>query len=230
MVSYFRKNEGDDMGFKRARSKEQKDIRIQQIAKAAAKLYEKNDYEKITLAAIADELSFTRANLYKYIKSKEEIFLHIILSDLDALIAELERKLSSRSNVNIREFADIWTKALYKHKRLVELMSILYTVIEKNTTIEKLTVFKASLMGSLHKLFEIIKSALPTLDESAVSDFIYMQLYYVMGMYPATRQSEIQKKAIELAGFPYTPPDFVVEYNKFVVFSLNGLMKDRSNV
>ena len=213
------------MGFMRARSKEQKDIRIKQIADAALKLYEKTEYEKITLAAIADELSFTRANLYKYIKSKEEIFLYIILSDLKAWMNHLEKELSAVGRTNVPGFAEIWAKSIYEHKRLIELMSILYTVIEKNVAVEKLADFKSRLMLNISSLFVIISSALPDLGEGAAGEFVFMQLYYVMGLYPACRQSDIQKKAIALSGIEYSPPDFVGEFRKFIVLVLNGLMK-----
>lgn len=212
------------MSFKRARSKKQKDIRIGQIAEAAAKLYGKTDYNEITLAAIAGELSFTRANLYKYIKTKEEIFLVIILSDLDAWIGELQKEFIKNEKISIEEFAEIWSKTLNEHKRLIELMSILYTVIEKKVTVEKLADFKTGMISSLDNLFTLIKSVMPSLSNAAVGEFVYMQLYYVMGMYPATKQSEVQKKAVALSGIPYTAPNFTQEFQKFILFSLNGLI------
>ena len=67
------------MSFERARSREHKEERREEIMKAGAELLETMDYEKITLAAIADKLSFTRANLYKYVSSRDEIFLWILL-------------------------------------------------------------------------------------------------------------------------------------------------------
>ena len=65
------------MTWQRARSEEQKDERLRQITDAAEKLFQKKNYAEITLKDIAEQLSFTRANLYKYAKTKEEIFLMV---------------------------------------------------------------------------------------------------------------------------------------------------------
>ena len=63
------------MGFIRARSEEQKKIRIQQIVDAAAALYEEVGYDKVTFSQIGRKVSFSRLNLYTYYHCKEDIFL-----------------------------------------------------------------------------------------------------------------------------------------------------------
>ncbi len=63
--------------FERARSLEQKEARIEEIKAAAESLFNEVPYHEITLSMIADRLSWTRANLYRYFKSKEEIFLDL---------------------------------------------------------------------------------------------------------------------------------------------------------
>lgn len=71
------------MQFQRARSDKQKNIRMSEIVNATINLYESLQYDKITLALIAKQLSFSRANLYKYVSTKEEIFLLIISGDIE---------------------------------------------------------------------------------------------------------------------------------------------------
>lgn len=52
--------------FTRARSEEQKRQRMQEIKTAAETLFKEHPYHEITLTTIAEQLSWTRANLYKY--------------------------------------------------------------------------------------------------------------------------------------------------------------------
>ena len=61
--------------FVRARSEEQKQARMAEIKVAADELFCSVPYQEITLSTIAGKLSWTRANLYKYVTTKEEIYL-----------------------------------------------------------------------------------------------------------------------------------------------------------
>ena len=61
----------------RARTDDQKEERLNQIKEAADSLFEQMPYTEITLTTIADKLTWSRANLYKYVTTKEEIFLEI---------------------------------------------------------------------------------------------------------------------------------------------------------
>ena len=59
----------------RARSYDQKEERLNQIKKATEELFENFPYTEITLSTIAEKLGWSRANLYKYVTTKEEIIL-----------------------------------------------------------------------------------------------------------------------------------------------------------
>ena len=60
--------------FIRAKSQENKNIRIQQIMDTTDKLFYEKTYHEITLTMIAKEMNLARGGLYKYVTSKEEIF------------------------------------------------------------------------------------------------------------------------------------------------------------
>ncbi|WP_270296627.1 TetR/AcrR family transcriptional regulator [Eggerthella sinensis] len=77
------------MGFKRARTDEQKRERLAGAVDAADRLLDRFPYREITMTSIADELGFSRANLGHYVRTKEELFLLLYLRDLTALHDEL---------------------------------------------------------------------------------------------------------------------------------------------
>ncbi len=82
------------MAFERARSKENKEIRLGQIKEAAITLFDKIPYHEISLSKkIGKEINFTRGNLYKYISSKEDIYIYIIIDEFKSLLEEMEEKL-----------------------------------------------------------------------------------------------------------------------------------------
>ena len=78
--------------FIRARSSEQKSQRMADIKRATAQLYRDFPYHEITLTTIAERLGWSRASLYKYVTTKEEIFLEL---SADARNAYFEDQLSA---------------------------------------------------------------------------------------------------------------------------------------
>ena len=79
------------MGFIRARSEEQKQVRIQQIIDAAASLYEEVGYDKVTFSQIGRKVSFSRLNLYTYYHCKEDIFLTLLLQDRRKMVEDAKK-------------------------------------------------------------------------------------------------------------------------------------------
>lgn len=211
------------MDFKRARSDEQKSIRIGQITDVARRLFETNKYEDISLAGIAKGLSFTRANLYKYVSSKEEIFLYIIMDDLSKWTKNLNNKFADAENPSIKNFSLLWVESLEENKEMIKILSILYTIIEKNVTVERLTSFKIEFFKEMQEIFVLIKKIFPMLSQEKISKFLQMQLYFVMGLYPATTENAIQREAIAKAKIPYEQPDLSVILYEFTVMLLNNL-------
>lgn len=211
------------MGFERARNDEQKNIRIKQITDSARHLFENNKYENITLSGIARELSFTRANLYKYVASKEEVFLYIIIEDISKWNDDIVNRFKESVEITKEKFARIWTQSFIDHSHMIKAMSIMYSVIEKNVTVEKLTDFKISFFKEMEKSINILLKLFPELQLPQIHKFLEMQMFYAIGLYPATIENAIQKKAIEKAGIPYDPPNFSERFSDFIIMLLNNL-------
>ncbi|HPJ20733.1 MAG TPA: TetR family transcriptional regulator [Clostridia bacterium] len=205
------------MEFQRARSDEQKDIRIKQISEAALELLKTQKYEDITLAGIAKNLSFTRANLYKYISSKEEIFLYIILDEIEKWKKNLDDSFHDVINPDKEWFAQKWSETVFENRLMIQTMSLLYTIFEKNVTLEKLVDFKIRLFSLTMGVVKLLTEIFPRFTMETAFHFLKMQLFYSTGLYPTTVENEMQKKAIELAGVEFVAPDFTNEMKEFTM-------------
>ena len=102
-------------GFKRARSAEQKEQRLGEIKCAAAQLFATCPYHEITLTTIAERLSWSRANLYKYVTTKEEIFLELAADERDAYYAALLATFAEAS-VPADDAAAAWAEVVVAHQ------------------------------------------------------------------------------------------------------------------
>jgi len=212
------------MEFERARTKEQKDVRIAEILEAAIKQYQIVDYENITLASLSKDLSFSRVNLYKYFKTKEEIFLKIVELDLFKWVDKLKLIFLGQPSKDIETFAKKWSACMYSQKRMIGLMSKQFSNLEKYSSIEKLVEFKANYFYLYGEITEILKTQLPMLNDKQLKEFIANNILYAMGLFPSTIMTENQIKAIEMVGIEYEVPNFVEALTKLTVVYIKGLV------
>ncbi len=211
------------MEFERARTKEQKDIRVMEILKAAMKQYGEMPYDKITLASISGELNFSRVNLYKYFNTKEEIFLKIIELDIYKMSDRLNLIFKGQPSKNLKSFAVKWSNALFSQGRVLELLSRLYTGLEKNASAEKLAEFKSCYFSMENEFAAILKEQMPYLKSAQINNFIAAHNTFIMGLYPMCKFTETQKKAAEIAGRKASPADFISTLSDFIITYISGL-------
>lgn len=129
--------------FIRARSDEQKALRMGEIKAVADAQFALHPYHEITLTTIADELSWSRANLYKYVTTKEEIFLALAGDKYTAYIEELLAAMPEGAKLSPAEAAELWAGIIVEHQGWFKLHSILLTIIETNVSAESLKSYKS---------------------------------------------------------------------------------------
>ncbi|WLR43262.1 TetR family transcriptional regulator [Bacillus carboniphilus] len=214
------------MGFSRARTNEQKQQRIDAVVKATAHLYDTVSYDDITFAAIAKETGFARSNLYIYFTSKEEILLELLIHDLRSWSEDIGEAFHVRKSYTVEEVAEGWTNAYLKNKRLLSLLAILFTVLEKNVSTEALAQFKRKMMEVQHRVLELLGGLLPSIHEEVLEQFLINQLALVQGLYPMAFITERQKQAIEESGTGYVAPEFASSYLNVITALLKNLNKE----
>jgi len=209
------------MEWERARTEEQKELRIAEIISATKRLYKKYSFEEITFVLIAEEASFTRSNLYKYFNSKEEIFLEFLKQDIKNWRKDLVKNYPDEKDYTIEEFVNIWVSILVSHKRLLELIAILFSFLEKNTSVDSLTNFKLSVKNDLEQLIIFLCRIFPKLTPDKAAEFIYLQFGSATGLYQMTDHSEVQLKAMEHPELK----DMKIEFNPYFKNSVEYLIR-----
>ena len=213
------------MEWERARTREQKQQRINEIIEATARLYEKLDFEDITFVSIAREAGFTRSNLYKYFNSKEDIFLEFLKQDLVLWETDLTRAFEKGRNYSIGEFAEIWADKQVKHERLLGLIAILHVFLEKNTSYGNLIAFKSRVTEELRSLFGLLSGLFPGMTPDKSLCFFHLQLASAIGLYQMSNLSEVQNKVLSLPEFQHFKVDFRPFFRESVEYILKGLLK-----
>ncbi len=209
--------------FKRARNKETKEIRFQQIKDKASILFDSMPYHKISISKLGDELNFTRANLYKYITSIEDVFLYILLDEINETIDDLSNHLLGEGTLETKAFVYSWTEIIMRHPRFMKLLSMLYIVIEQNSDLEALVNFKNKLVPYSKTAVKIIRHNFTDFSNSDAIKVLDYAISLILSRYPICYPAKIQRLAVEKSNFPYVFPDFKESYTEGLIFIINGL-------
>lgn len=151
----------------RARTDEQKEERMSQIKMAADELFKSMPYTEITLSTIAEKLDWSRANLYKYVTTKEEIYLEITQDRMTEYLESLLTVFPEGCKFSPETVAEIWTAQVASHEDYFRYVSFLLTIIERNVTVERLTVFKKNYYDLADVLKKRLSYALEISEEEA---------------------------------------------------------------
>jgi len=192
------------MDWVRARSDEQIEQRVKEIVNATARLYEENRFEEITFAMIAKEANFTRSNLYRYFGTKEDIFLELIKHDIEAWRQDVLENFNPE-NKSLRELAEAWVDLALKNRRMIKLFTILFTLLERNASLEALTAFKQKINEEIGMVAQFLIKALSFPSVEAAAEFISAQSSLAIGSYPMMDLTPKQIEAMETIGMDTSP-------------------------
>ena len=201
----------------RARSQEHKQERMQEIMDATDRLFQEKSYHEINLTTIAKKLEWPRPNLYKYVNTKEEIFLEIYLVKQEALLNDLT---SIPTNLSQEDFIQRFAHAFSTHLDFVKYHAILFTVIETNVTVEKLADFKSRNYQQRQPLYELLGYYFKNSSLQEIKKIYLTILYQCVGLYGHTTNVDMYKKAFELANLQFHDDDF----EEMLIDFLNILM------
>ena len=163
--------------YKRARSDEQKEERMSQIKKAADELFKSMPYTEITLSTIAEKLDWSRANLYKYVSTKEEIYLEITQDRMTEYLESLLTLFPEGCRFTPETVAEIWTAQVVSHEDYFRYVAFLLTIIERNVTVERLTGFKKTYYEHAFVLQKRLSYALGITEDQADTLYLLIMNY-----------------------------------------------------
>ncbi len=207
--------------FTRARNTEQKLLRMNEIMGITEKLFKEQSYHEITLTTIAEALGWSRSNLYKYVTTKEEIFLELYRQKQLKYFKEIKTELSDKADISDEEFADIWTSLLDNNHDFLSYSSLLTTIIETNVTVEKLAEFKKVVSSDFNDILIILENCRNISTEKATKLYVAL-LFHASSLNDSCHINPLIKDAMKIAGLPEINIDFAHDFKEFILVYLKG--------
>ena len=174
--------------------------RRDQIIDACAALYEREGYAAITVAAIADRVTFGRANIYNYFANKDEIALALLAHEHDLWASDLAVLASTVAGEPDELVASALARGLENRHTMLRLLALSLSTMEQNARPEQLAAFKASYRKASEALRMLLEAIRPAWDDRARDDFTYAFLPFLHGVYPYAHHTRAQLEAMEKAG------------------------------
>ena len=199
----------------RARSDEHKEERLSQIKAATAELFESAPYSEITLTTIAEKLGWSRANLYKYVTTKEEIFLEIAAERMSAYYTSLLSAFSQGNNFTTEVIAEVWAGIVNANQDYMRYVSYLNPVIETNVTVERLSAFKKKYYDLAYSFRDRLSQMLGISQDAAYKIQLDV-LFYASANAVCCYKNPLVQEALRLINITVPPMDFYKDMKDFL--------------
>lgn len=135
---------------KRARSKENKELKKQEIKDKAIILFLENPKELPSVSQIAKACSMSKGALYTYFKTKEEIYLDILTDEYYTWFKYCKETVAQENDFKL--LLDKTFEPIFENRLLLELASKMTQVIEVNSSLERTVEFKLFIGESIEAL------------------------------------------------------------------------------
>jgi hypothetical protein len=95
----------------------------------------------------------------------------------------------------------------------------------QNASVESLTRFKQTARDELAALGQLVCDVFPVLTPEKLEEFLHLQGALAVGLYPMAHLSEVQKQAMERAGFEHIGIDFDAQLRHGTEHLLRGFVE-----
>lgn len=207
--------------FIRARSEEQKEQRMQEIKDAVDCLFSQRPYHEITLTTIAEKLSWTRVNLYKYISTKEEIFLEICADKRDVYYDSLKAAFPVGCGYSTPVFAEVWAGILSAHRDHLHYCDILSTIVETNVSVDRLAAFKKRYYQRVNEIVDLVMAHFGIQKDDAYEIILNIH-YHAVGIDSLCRWNPLIAEALTKENIQPPKIDFQQNLKKYILMNLNS--------
>ena len=212
------------MNWQRATTDDKKTERKAAIYQAAFTLFKKKGYDKVSFNAIAVEAGFTKSNMYRYFNSKDDIFLNVFAELFKQWVEDFSQELQSLAQETAAiHFAKAWINTLLAQQKLLDLMPILFTSLERNSSFEQLLEFKRLSMGLLYRLTLDITRIYPDIEGERAFKLLTLSYAATSNSWAASKQSEALEKLYHMEEFQVLKPDFEKDLTSAIEIIIHGL-------
>jgi AcrR family transcriptional regulator len=167
----------------RARTTEDREIRVQELMDAAARLLAGGTYESVTMASVAEAAGIAKPSAYGYFRSKETLFMALTERELTGWRAALGEALRrSRGRSPARIVAASLSATLAERPLLVHLLSVVHATLQANLQPDEIRAFKRFTLDLLFQAASTIAVRVPEIPVAQGTRLLLLTYALVIGL------------------------------------------------
>lgn len=211
----------------------EKQAKKQVIATAASKLFQKHDFNAISMAQIARESGVAKGTLFNYFKTKENIFMFLLLSGYQDYLQETLKRWQNRPELTTwHQLTDFLITEnhllIHQNSDLLRLNALRGPILEAAADREQTLTGRKELYQINQELGNAIAARIPGLSGKRASHLFVIQSAMISGLMNMMNLDEFNHNQlpVDFKGFQI---DLETEANQLLRFYLQGLQKELEN-
>ena len=211
---------------RRARAAQDKEARAQEILAAAARLFDREAYASVTMAAVAREASLAKGTVYLYFETKEALFLAVFEDRMEGWFRDVMGRLvaqAGKGGLTGEAIGRLVARSLADRATLMRLQAILASVLEHNIDVTTALAFKLRMVTTMNAAAGLLEQGVEALRPGDGVRFLMRMHALVVGLYPQAYPAPAVAEALKdpaLAALRVT--SFEDELAEVVVILLRG--------
>lgn len=204
---------------------EQKRAKAAAIAQVAGTIFQEKGFNQISMNEIAKRAGMSKGTLFNYYKTKEDLFMTVLLVGYQKYFADLAEILAGQPLKSVEDFKALLvgeTKNLIEeHTALVRLNALRAPILESNSNLDETLVNRQKLYDVSEKLSQLIHRQVPELTVTKVNHIFVVQSAIISGL---MNLAGLEKFDHRPTGQPLT--DFEVDVTKEAQTVLKGYLNE----
>jgi AcrR family transcriptional regulator len=208
----------------KAISDEQKQERRQAIINAALLLFQRSPYDQVSMNKIAQKANIAKGTVYIYFKTKEELFLTLLMelgerfwNEYDAALQQVK---SDELDNRIDTFIFLMEKLFDNHTDLIRLRAIVHIILENNINYDMALFFKQISHERMLTTGILLESCFPFLNSGDGAQFVAQMDIIILGFSQVEEPPPMMKEIIEKENLHL----FKVDFKKNVLGLIKNLL------
>ncbi len=156
------------------------------IAETALKMFEENDFYDISINAIAQKSHIAKGTVFNYFKTKENIFMHLLLVGYQEFFLQTLKQLQQAKLTSVDELKSFLlanTKDLIEnHLTLIKLNALRGPILEGKASREETIEGRQKLYEVHEELAKCIHDLLPSIDVKTANKIFIIQSSIASGL------------------------------------------------
>ena len=213
----------EEPGFRRARSREQRELRRRAILDAAEVLLAEVPLDDLGLRELSRRLGTSKTNVVRYFESREGVLLALLNRTRQMWLDDLGKELPA-APADLDDVIRAWAGTLAARPLLCQLWSLLAMVLERNVSAESVRAYKLEDLEHRTRLARLLSERVPGLDERAALHLTKVGVVILAGLWPFSNPTPAIIEATADPRLADAHADFPREYADMLGLAARGLV------